>query len=153
MGCAAGRGSAAPSATCSGTIARMATRPPSRSASGSASRPADRPADPRWPTAASWLADGPGKRSVDVAVVGIPAFATSISPTGAHATPAAVRRMLARCSTWCASRRVDLADPEDGLAPLDVGDVEDPDLDEGEWRTQTLARSSAQQARLVIAIG
>src|SRR4051794_37624885 len=121
----------------SGTIRSMATRPRARAT--------QQPADQRWPTAAAWLAAGPGERDVDVAVLGVPAFATSISPTGAHATPAAVRRMLGRFSTWCASRRVDLADPDDGVAPLDVGDVEDPDLDEGEWRTQTIARSSAQQ--------
>src|SRR4051794_37876507 len=86
---------------------RMATR--------ARARAGDRPADPRWPTAAQWLAAGPGERNVDVAVLGVPAFATSISPTGAHATPAAVRRMLDRYSTWCASRRVDLADPEEGI--------------------------------------
>jgi formiminoglutamase len=83
-------------------------------------------------------------------VLGVPAFATSISRTGAHATPGAVRRALGRLATWCAGRRVDLAD----LAPLDLGDVADPDLgDEGEWRTRTLAGSAAQTARLTLAIG
>src|SRR5207248_2258646 len=81
------------------------------------------------------------------------AFATSLSPTGAHATPQAVRRALARLSTWCASRRVDLADAELGIAPLDLGDVEDPDLEEGEWRTRTAAGAGAQRARLLFAIG
>src|SRR3954452_13694198 len=97
--------------------------------------------DPRWPRASEWLAAGPGGGSVDIAVLGVPAFATSLSPTGAHATPQAVRRVLARLSTWCASRRVDLADPELGIAPLDLGDVEDPDLPEGDWRTRTAADS------------
>jgi formiminoglutamase len=115
--------------------------------------PAGQQPDPRWPRASEWLAAGPGTRSVDVAVLGVPAFATSISPTGAHATPPAVRRALARLSTWCASRRVDLADPELGIAPLDMGDVEDPDLDEGEWRTQTAAGAAAQRSTLVFAIG
>jgi formiminoglutamase len=86
---------------------------------------------------------------VDVAVLGVPAFSTSISPTGAHATPAAVRRALARLSTWCASRKVDLAD----LAPLDLGDVQDPDLGDGEWTTTTLAASGAAKASLVLVIG
>lgn len=106
-------------------------------------------ADPRWPRAADWLAAGPGARPVDVALLGVPAFATSLSATGAHATPAAVRRALARASTWCASREVDLAD----LAPLDLGDVTDPDLEDGEWRTQTLAESAATIGRLVLVIG
>jgi formiminoglutamase len=114
---------------------------------------ADASADPRWPRASEWLAAGPGTRGVDVAVLGVPAFATSLSPTGAHATPQAVRRALGRLSTWCASRRVDLADPELGIAPLDLGDIEDPDLEEGEWRTRTAAGSGAQRARLVFAIG
>ena len=88
-----------------------------------------------------------------MAVLGVPAFATSISPTGAHATPQAVRRALGRLSTWCPSRRVDLSDAESGVAPLDLGDVEDPDLDEGEWRTRTLAGSGAEKARLVVGLG
>jgi formiminoglutamase len=110
-----------------------------------------RPADPRWPRAADWLAAGPGTRPVDLAVVGIPAYATSLSESGAHATPAAVRRVLGRLSTWCASHRLDLAD---AVAPLDLGDVDDPDLgDEGEWRVRTLAASAARKATLVFAIG
>jgi formiminoglutamase len=109
--------------------------------------------DPRWPRASDWLAAGPGARDVDVAVLGVPAFATSLSPTGAHATPQAVRRVLARLSTWCASRHVDLADAETGVAPLDLGDVEDPDLKEGDWRTSTAAAAGAQRARLLVALG
>jgi formiminoglutamase len=61
--------------------------------------------------------------------------------------------VLGRLSTWCASRRVDLGDPELGVAPLDMGDIEDPDLDEGEWRTQTAAGAGAQRARLLFALG
>jgi formiminoglutamase len=111
-----------------------------------------RPADPRWPTAAAWLAAGPAPGTKpDVAVLGIPTYATSISGSGAHATPNAVRRMLERLSTWSARRRLDLADV---LQPLDLGNVDDPDLgDEGEWRVRTAAASAARQARLVLAIG
>jgi formiminoglutamase len=116
-------------------------------------RQAESHPDPRWPRASEWLAAGAGTRPVDVAVVGVPAFATSLSPTGAHATPQAVRRALARLSTWCASRRVDLSDPELGISPLDLGDVEDPDLAEGEWRTKTAAGGGAQRARLLFAVG
>jgi formiminoglutamase len=105
--------------------------------------------DPRWPRAAEWLAAGPGERAVDVALLGVPAFATSLSSTGAHATPAGVRRSLGRLSTWCASRKVDLAT----LAPLDYGDVDDPDHEDGEWRTTTLAASAAAKATLVLAVG
>ncbi|HWB65726.1 MAG TPA: arginase family protein [Mycobacteriales bacterium] len=112
---------------------------------------ADRPTDPRWPTAAAWLAAGPGERSIDLAVLGVPTFATSLSATGAHATPAAVRRALGRLSTWSGSRRLDLAQ---ALAPWDRGDVEDPDVPvEGEWRVRQAAETAAAKARLVVAIG
>jgi formiminoglutamase len=110
----------------------------------------DRRVDARWPTAADWLAAGPGGRAVDLAVLGVPTFATSISPTGAHATPAAVRRHLARLSTWSVSRGLDLAD----LAPLDLGDVDDPDEpDKGAGRVRAAVRAAVEQARLLIAIG
>jgi len=107
--------------------------------------------DRRWPKASEWLAAGPGDRPVDLAVLGVPAFATSLSSTGAHATPSAVRRSLARLSTWCASRRIDVADL---LAPWDRGDVEDPDIPvEGEWRVRTAASTAAAKARLLVTIG
>jgi formiminoglutamase len=107
--------------------------------------------DQRWPKAADWLAAGPGDRPVDLAVLGVPTFATSLSQTGAHATPAAVRRALARFSTWSASRQVDVADL---VAPWDRGDVEDPDVAvEGEWRVRTAASTAAAKSTLLVAIG
>lgn len=106
--------------------------------------------DPRWPSAADWLAAGPGERSPDLAVLGVPTFATSISATGAHATPAAVRRALGKLSTWSADRRVDVAD----LAPWDLGDVDDPDVAvEGEWRVRQRAATGAAKSRLLVALG
>jgi formiminoglutamase len=107
--------------------------------------------DPRWPRAADWLAAGPPPgRQPDLAVLGAPTFATSISPTGAHKTPQAVRRALAKFSTWSASRHVDLAD----LAAWDAGDVEDPDAEvEGEFRVRARAQTAAAKARLVVALG
>src|SRR3954449_11809711 len=107
--------------------------------SRSAANYGDPVSDPRWPTAAAWLAAGPGAQPPDLAVLGVPTFATSISPTGAHATPAAVRRILAKPSTWSPSRQVDLA----GLAPWDLGDVDDPDVAvEGEWRVRQAAQTA-----------
>jgi formiminoglutamase len=106
--------------------------------------------DPRWPRAGAWLAAGPGSREPDLAVLGVPTFATSISPTGAHATPAAVRRALSRYSTWAASRAVDVGD----LAAWDLGDVDDPDVPvEGEWRVRQRARTAAERSRLLVALG
>ena len=106
--------------------------------------------DPRWPRAADWLAAGAPGQGADLAVLGVPTFATSISPTGAHATPAAVRRALARLSTWCASRRVDVA----ALTAWDAGDVDDPDVPvEGEFRVRARVSTVAAKARLVLAVG
>lgn len=80
--------------------------------------------DPRWPSAADWLAAGPvPEERPDLALLGVPTFATSISPTGAHATPGAVRAALRHLSTWSARRRLDLAEQ---LAAADLGDVVDP---------------------------
>ncbi|HET6816101.1 MAG TPA: arginase family protein [Mycobacteriales bacterium] len=112
--------------------------------------PAALPRDPRWQRAGDWLAAGPGSGTPDLAILGVPTFGTSLSKTGAYATPAAVRRALARFSTWCASRRVDLAE----LSPWDMGDVDDPDVPvEGEWRVRQAARTGAVKSRLLIALG
>ena len=109
-----------------------------------------RVSDGRWPTAADWLAAGPGGRETDVAILGVPTFATSISPTGAHATPAAVRRHLGRLSTWSAARHVDIAE----LAAQDLGDVADVDEpDAGENRVRRAAAQALRSARLLIALG
>jgi formiminoglutamase len=109
-----------------------------------------RVSDARWPTAADWIAAAARGREVDLAILGVPTFATSISPTGAHATPAAVRRHLGRLSTWSVSRGLDLAD----LAASDLGDVADPDEGSaGEQRTRASAADAAGRARLLVAIG
>lgn len=107
-------------------------------------------ADVRWPTAWQWLAAGTGGRAADLALLGVPTHATSLSVTGAHKTPAAVRQALHKLSTWSPSRRLDVST----LAALDLGDVESPDLgEEGEWRVTIAAESGASLARLLVAIG
>ena len=56
------------------------------------------PHDPLWPRAGGW----PRSRRLDgermLVILGVPAWRTSLSPTGAHATPAAVREALRRYS-------------------------------------------------------
>ena len=107
----------------------------------------ERGQDPLWPRASAWLADGPGTRKVDVGVLGVPAHRTALSPTNAQATPAAIRAALARYTTWSSSREADL----ELLAPLDLGDVYEPDLDEE--AVSEAAEDAAERARLVIALG
>jgi formiminoglutamase len=107
--------------------------------------------DRRWPKASDWLAAGASGRDVDLAVLGVPTFATSTMTSGAHATPAAIRRALTHFSTWSASRQIDLAEL---VAPWDRGDVEEPDMQvEGEWRVRTAAATAVAKSRLLVAIG
>nr|WP_274637948.1 arginase family protein [Microbacterium bovistercoris] len=105
--------------------------------------------DALWPRAGSWPAFDGG--SCDAALVGVPAHLTSLSPTGADATPAAVRAALARYSpTLIGPPAVDLGEV---LRIVDAGDVADPDGREGEARVRDRVRALAAAARLVIALG
>lgn len=92
------------------------------------------PHDPLWPRAGGWPAPVPD-RTADVAVVGVPTHRTSLSPTNAHLTPAAVRDALRRYSL------------ETDLTIVDAGDAPDPDAHDA---TAWVARLDA---RLVVAIG
>ena len=105
--------------------------------------------DALWPRAASWLTPGNFGEICDLALLGVPAFATSISATGAHATPAAIRAALARYSTWSWTHGADLQ----ALSFLDFGDVVNPDSAEGEARTMAAAAELAGSAGLVIGLG
>lgn len=105
--------------------------------------------DPSWPRAGSWPPfDG---TRVDAALLGVPVWSTSLSPTGAHATPAAVREALARYSpTVMGPPAVDLGE---ALRIADAGDVADPDSPEGTERTVARVAELAASARRVIALG
>jgi arginase family enzyme len=91
----------------------------------------------------------PSHDDVDIAVFGVPAHLTSISPTGADQTPAAIRRALLRYSTYNWSHDVDLAQ----LVAGDLGDVDLPDSPEGEERTSSLANLAVSKSRLAVALG
>lgn len=105
--------------------------------------------DPLWPRAGGWPSfDGD---AVDAAILGVPVWRTSLSPTGAHATPAAVREALARYSpTLVGERPVNL---NEVLRIADAGDVSEPDGDEGTERTVARVAELAASARRIIAIG
>jgi formimidoylglutamase len=64
--------------------------------------------DPLWPRASAWLRSGGHRGGPSLGIVGVPLSRTSISASGAHATPAAVRAALARFSTYHAGLDVDL---------------------------------------------
>ena len=107
--------------------------------------------DPLWPRAGGWPSfeetDGP----TDAAILGVPAWKTSLSPTGAHATPAAVREALARYSaTLMGPPPLDLGE---ALRIVDAGDVADPDGPEGEASVRARVASLLERTGLVVAIG
>ena len=114
------------------------------------------PEDPLWPRAAAWLGAPAGsvsasglRRPVDFGLIGIPAHATSITPTSAHTTPAAVRDALLRYSTYAASHDVDVA----SLSAHDFGDVTEPDGPEGEARVMARVAQAAAACELLVAVG
>jgi formiminoglutamase len=104
--------------------------------------------DPLWPRAATWLAQ-PDLRDepVDMAVIGVPTWRTSLSPTRADTTPAAVRDALRRYSTWATSTGTDVS----ALHAVDRGDVRDPDGPDGESRVRSAV--TAARTRLLVALG
>ena len=103
--------------------------------------------DALWPRAASWLQSN--SSNPDISVFGVPAHKTSISKTGAHKTPAAIRKALLRYSTYNATRRLDIAN----LKVKDLGDVKSPDSLEGEQRTSSMASLAAAKSALTVALG
>ncbi|SEB53919.1 arginase family protein [Microbacterium hydrocarbonoxydans] len=106
--------------------------------------------DELWPRAGSWPAFEAGD-DADAVLLGVPTWRSSLSPTGAHATPAAIREALTRYSaTLMGPPVVDLAET---LRILDAGDVIEPDGERGIAATVDRVRGLADTARLVIALG
>ena len=103
--------------------------------------------DPKWRRASTLFTSGSIKS--DLALIGIPAHQSSISPTNAHLTPAAVRQALARYSTYSTSAAIDLAE----LHCLDLGDVQSPDGIEGHARVKDATHELLDKHSLVIALG
>lgn len=106
--------------------------------------------DDLWPRAGGWHAFAAGERA-DAAILGVPTWRTSLSPTGAHATPAAIREALPRFSATLMGPPV--VDLNAALRIVDSGDISEPDGDAG--IATTIARMSelAAAAELVIALG
>ncbi|MBK5308119.1 MAG: arginase family protein [Frankiaceae bacterium] len=76
--------------------------------------------DPLWPRASEWLATGGAADGPRLGIVGVPLSRTSISPSGASETPAAVRSALRRFATFHAGLGVDL----EAVSVHDAGDLE-----------------------------
>lgn len=106
--------------------------------------------DALWPRAGSWPAPVAGENA-DAAILGIPTWRTSLSPTGADKTPAAIRAALPRYSAALVGPPV--VDLNEALRIVDAGDVHEPDGEEGVESAVAKVRELADQARLVIALG
>jgi formiminoglutamase len=103
--------------------------------------------DAKWPRANNLFSES--VQASDIALIGIPAFLTSLSPTSAHLTPAAIRGALARYSSFSATGNVDLR----SLSISDLGDVESPDGEDGEARVAEAVANVRSDHELLIALG
>ncbi|MGH1550584.1 arginase family protein [Leifsonia poae] len=101
--------------------------------------------DPLWPRAGGWSALGAD--DVDLAVIGIPTHETSLSPTGAHRTPEAVRDALRRYSAFVPGLEVE------ALRFADAGDVVEPDGPGGRERAIAAVAEAVIRSRLTVAVG
>jgi formiminoglutamase len=102
--------------------------------------------DPRWPRAGDWPAWAPSLRA-DAVLVGIPTWRTSLSPTGAHATPTAIRDALRYYSADALTRA-----KGEPMQVLDAGDVLEPD-GQGEAAATARVAELAATASLLIVLG
>ena len=105
------------------------------------------PNDPKWKRALTLLDSN--NTSADLALIGVPAHLSSISPTHADQTPDAIRAALARYSTYSTSDNLDLA----GNPIADLGNVESPDGDEGIARVHSAVKGLLGKHKLLIALG
>lgn len=106
--------------------------------------------DDLWPRAGDWPTATAGERA-DAAILGVPTWRTSLSPTGAHSTPAAIREALSRYSATLMGPPV--VDLDDALRIVDAGDITEPDGDAGIASTVDRVQELSATADLVIALG
>lgn len=102
--------------------------------------------DPLWPRAGDW----PVRQEADLMIVGVPTWRTSLSKTGAGVTPDAIRDAIRRYSDHVVQGSDQLVINE-AITVADVGDIEEPDLDEEAATAQIRALASASQ--LIVALG
>ncbi len=115
--------------------------------------------DPAWPRTGGWPAWQDGVAS-DLTLVGVPTSRTSLSPTNAHETPAAIREALRRYS----SHAVDTGVPgargaeaetvlDEVLRIVDADDIADPDTEAGEAAAAARIAELSATSSLVVALG
>ena len=103
--------------------------------------------DALWPRASSWLASN--SPTPEIQVIGVPAHRTSISPTNANQTPDAIREALSRYSTYSQTLDFDVQD----IAVQDLGNIPDPDFEDGEVRVFDYIQKNTFPGSLLLALG
>ncbi|MET0862634.1 MAG: arginase family protein [Microbacterium sp.] len=105
--------------------------------------------DDLWPRAGDWPAASAVDGLLDLALLGVPTWRTSLSPTGAHATPGAIRDALRRYSPTLIEGPLDL----NALRIADAGDIPEPDGAAGEALVRERVAELAARSRLDVALG
>ena len=100
--------------------------------------------DPNWLRAGNWFQK---TDYADLAIVGVGASKSALTPNRAHKTPAAVREALLKFSTYNASANIELSTK---LSAGDLGDVKNPDNQSSTIKQLT---NFYQQAKTVILLG
>ncbi|WP_271176174.1 arginase family protein [Leifsonia poae] len=114
--------------------------------------------DPLWPRSGDWPSPDElesGER-IDLTLLGIPTFRTSLSATGAGETPAAVRAALRYYAPFLSPDRSAPGPRPPELEDLlfaDAGDVLDPDGPEGEGRAIAAMADAVERASVTVAVG
>jgi formiminoglutamase len=106
---------------------------------------ANLPNDPNWQRANTLLIS----TNTELAIIGVPASATALSPTSAHLTPAAIRAALAKYSTYAGSSATELQ--TSGIT--DLGDISSPDHAEGEARVANVVAGLLNTYKILLALG
>lgn len=105
--------------------------------------------DEHWPRAGHWLSNGSTDEHTGITVVGVGAHLTSITPTGADKTPAAIREALYKYSTYSWAHDLDIS----SVSVRDAGDIPDPDWEEGEARVFAKMDELRGKQDLLVALG
>lgn len=106
--------------------------------------------DPKWQSARSLLRGDVRADRRSAALIGIPTFASSLTPRSASSTPAAIRAALERFATFSWLDEIDLADVID---VVDYGDVPAPDGVDGRARVREHLDHVDPRCGLLVALG
>ena len=100
--------------------------------------------DPNWLRAGNWFTKN---ATADLAIIGVGASASALTPNRSHKTPAAIREALFRYSTFSSSLNLDITEH---LNAADFGDVSKPDSQE---KTVVELTQHYENARTFILLG